>query len=110
MDENNNMNDMNNQPPKKENPFKNQRFYMSYFITIGILCVISFLLTSGNLLGGVFIFCIPYAIIGLIVWATVRMNNKPAALGILLGSVTPFIAIFIATGGCGLFTGGMYLH
>ena len=106
MDENDNRWEMPpTQPPKKTNPFKDWRFYATYFITIAILFIISFLLVRGEtyLLISLFILSIPYALIGLVVSAIVRMNNnKSVASGILLGSITPFIVVFISTGGCGL--------
>ena len=116
MDENNNLNDVNDVndvnesggKPPKENPFKNWRLYAAYLLTIAILAAISWLLTFGdssesNWTISVLLLCIPYIIAGVIVWAIVRNKNRPIALGILFGSITPFIAVFIVTGGCGLF-------
>ncbi|MCL1793866.1 MAG: hypothetical protein FWG34_08350 [Oscillospiraceae bacterium] len=115
MDQNNNpgnMNDKNGQPPKqrkekKENPLKNWRFYAAYFITAALLAVFPLFFASGKNSGEwvfiVLLFCIPYCIMGLIAWAIIRIINRPVALGILFGSMTPFIAVFIGTGGCGFF-------
>lgn len=105
MDENNNTNETGGQPTK-ENPFKNLNFYAAYFITIIILGVGSWLLTGGRsddwMIAALFL-CIPYGIVGFIAWAIVRNKNRAVALGILFGSITPFVAVFTVTGGCGLF-------
>ena len=105
MDENNN-NDINNKP-QKENPFKNKAFYVAYAVTIIILILISLIFSgmgsdTSAFLIIIFLLCIPYGIIGLVVWIIVRINDKIVALGILLGSITPFVVVFCATGGCGL--------
>jgi len=99
----NNLNEVGGQPPK-ENPFKNWRFYAAYFITIVILATVSWILTGGDnyWILGVLLLSIPYIIVGLIVWVIVRRKNRPISLGILFGSMTPFIVMFIVTGGCGL--------
>ena len=105
MDENNiNLNEENEQP-EKNNPFKSRAFYVSYFITIVIITGISLLFTGGAYdywALGVLLLCIPCAFAGLISWAIVRRKNKSIALGILLGGLTPFIAVFVMSGGCGL--------
>ena len=112
MDENNNNMDKNRwemppeqQPPKKENPFKDKMFYVAYGATIIVLVALSLILAGGSsfVLFIAMIICIPYAIVGTVVWAIVRIKNKAIALGILLGSITPFAVVFFATGGCGLF-------
>jgi len=109
MDENKNLNNLNGaggQPPK-ENPFKNWKFYAAYLITITILAAVSWLLIGGGSdnywITGLLLLCIPYIISGLIVWAVIRRKNRSIALGILFGSITPFIVVFCVTGGCGLF-------
>ena len=106
MDENNNLNETGEQPPKK-NPFKCWDFYSAYFATIILLAVVSWLLMGGESnngywMLGLMLLCIPYIIIGIIAWIIVRIKSRPIALGILFGSITPFIAIFIGTGGCGM--------
>ena len=103
MDENNNWNGTGG-PPPKENPFKSWKFYASFFITIVILASVSWRLTSGsNGYWMVALLCIPYIIAGVIAWAIVRNKNRSIALGILFGSLAPFVAVFIGTGGCGMF-------
>ena len=106
VDENNNWNGTDEQLPK-ENPFKSWKFYASFFITIVILAAVSWLFTGGGSDGywmiGVLLLCVPYIIVGIIAWAIVRNKNRSIALGILLGSIAPFVAVFIGTGGCGLF-------
>ena len=108
MDENNTDNpDEKSGPPPKENIFKSPRFYAAYLAAILVLCVASWIIPgdggTNNWLFGVLLLCIPYIIIGLIAWAVLRKKNRAIALGILLGSITPFIAVFIGTGGCGLY-------
>ena len=93
------------QPPQKtSNLFTNWRFYTAYFITLGIYIAVCFFVAGGvnfwNVYLNMFYFCIPYSIIGVIAWAVVRIINKAVALGILLGSVTSFVVVLIATGGC----------
>ena len=104
MSENNSMNEM-DQQPTVENPFKNRKFYVAYFITLLIFCLVSGVLTrnDSNWMLGVLFLCIPYLIIGLFAWVIVRNNHRVVALGVLFGSITPFIGVFIGTGGCGLF-------
>ncbi len=46
---------------------------------------------------------IPMAFIGVIIWSFLRRKNRPVALGILFAGFTPFVIIFLFTGGCGLF-------
>lgn len=105
MDENNN--DGNWQMPPIENPFSKPRFYVAYFVTISFAVLVSlFIPGSGNfyekITNSLSIFFVPYAIVGLIAWLIVRKGDKVIALGILLGSLTPFVVV-IANGGC-------YLH
>jgi amino acid transporter len=116
MDENNNQqntNQMGGQLPK-ENPFKNKKFYVTYIITF-VLAVAPhfilplFLVSAGSddywmmAIVSLIIMIIPYLIIGIIVWAFTRKTARPLALGVLLGLITPFIAVLIFTGGCALF-------
>jgi len=80
-------------------------FYTSFVATIAVSCLIALLFAKGS--PGdwpmtMLFLCIPYAVIGFIIWAFVKGNRRPAALGILLGGLTPFIFIFIVTAGCGL--------
>ncbi|MCL2815333.1 MAG: DUF4407 domain-containing protein [Oscillospiraceae bacterium] len=108
MDENNNSRQPPEEmPPKKENPFKNKKFYIAYFAAVLFLFAVSWIF--GGFYGWMFvamIFGIPYAILGTIVWAvmwaTAPHRSRALALGIFLGCITPFIVIFIVTGGCGL--------
>ena len=103
MDLNNNTNEAGEQPVN-ENPFKNRKFYIAFFVTLIILCAFPFLVSGGihDWTIGVLLLCIPYAIAGLIIWIIMRKRNRAVALGVLLGGVTPFVAVFIVTGGCGL--------
>ncbi len=109
MDENSNKNnnkDNVNMQPTKTNPFKNRAFYIAYFLTIGISCAIAWILMGSDSYWfiGVMLLCIPYAIVGVIAWAIIKKRNRAVALGILLASLTPFIFVFLGTGGCGLST------
>lgn len=105
MDENNNNIKEPWEQPIKENPFKNWKFYAAYFITIIVLGILSWLLGSGSYIWmiGMLVLCIPYIIVGFIVWAILRSKSRPIALGILFASFTPFVIVFAITGGCGLF-------
>ena len=93
--------------PLKENPFKSWKFYTSFFTTIIICVVIPWLLTGSRSYNdwtfGILLLSLPYIIAGIIAWAIVRGKNRSIALGILFGSIAPFVAVFIVTGGCGLF-------
>jgi hypothetical protein len=98
-------------PEPRRNPFKDWRLYLTYVITVA-LPGIAMLLPGGEdygaaiflLIGVIFV----YPIIGLAVWAAIRVQHRSVALGILLGGVTPFIITFVMTGGCGLFDFELY--
>ena len=121
VDENNNSNKTNEQPvnevakveennnanrtwelPKKKNPFLDWRFYVSFIATLVAFVAVELLLTGGNFYGTMII-SIPYIIAGIIAWSIVRKKSRPIALGMLFGSIVPFIYVFIITGGCWLF-------
>ena len=97
-----NINEMSGQPPK-ETPFKKWSFYVAYLAAAAPLFIISCI--EGKFIGwGIYLLNIPYAIVGLIIWAIVGFaaKKKTVALGILLGSLTPAVFMFVATDGCGL--------
>ena len=92
----------------KENPLKKGSFYGAYLISIVSLAVASLLVSGGRFSLydwqlGMLLLCIPYAVLGLIIWSVVRKSNRPVALGVLFGCATPLLVVFIVTGGCGLF-------
>jgi len=90
-----------------KNPFKSGSFFRAYFITIVVLAALPLLNGSGfsysDWMLFTMIFSLPLIAVGLIIWSLSRHRNKPVALGVLFGCMTPFIVIFIVTGGCGLF-------
>jgi len=91
--------------PEKANPFNSISLYVSYLVTGGFLCGIPLLLARGSSSDWTFsmlIICIPCVVIGIIAWLNVRKTKRAAALGILFGCLTPFVIVFILTGGCGL--------
>ena len=100
MDENN-MN-YTSERPKKENPFKRWTLYVTYLVTVAILVAASWLIAKDSWIMVLWVFCIPCGIVGLITWAIVRVKNRAVALGILFGTLTPFVVTFVATDGCGL--------
>ncbi|MDR0476745.1 MAG: hypothetical protein LBH14_02230 [Desulfobulbaceae bacterium] len=112
MEENNNINKSGGQP-EKGNPFKNWLFYVSYLITLVVLTAITLLFTAGTDLSywviPAFMVSIPSIIVGIVIGFVMWNKNRSVALGILLGSITPFIIIFVGTGGCGLFNKGIHL-
>jgi len=72
------------------------------------LAVVSILYTGGKILDSdwviaAMVLSMPYVALGFFTWLFVRQSNRPVALGILLGCATPFLIVFIVTGGCGLF-------
>ncbi|MGL5439489.1 MAG: hypothetical protein ACRDA4_03775 [Filifactoraceae bacterium] len=98
----NNWNDDISEKPKK-NPFKEMKFYIAYVITVLTPVAIAITTNMNVWLMMIFIICIPYILVGLVIWAILRKKNRSIALGILFGSITPFIVVFLFTGGCGLF-------
>ncbi len=102
MDDKNERNE-NEELESRSNPFLNVELYGAYLLTIGILFVITFIFTDFNSywILGVLLLSIPYAFIGFCIWSFIKTKNRPIALGVLLGSLTPFIIIFVITGGCG---------
>ena len=105
MEENYNKNESDEQP-KRKNLFKNWTFYTTYFVVIGIFFLITWLFTGGFTgdywIINAMLLCIPYALVGLVGWAIAQIKSKAMALGILLAGITPFVVIFVMTGGCGL--------
>ena len=91
----------------KKNIFTDADFYVPYIITTGILALFTWGAADGFThlweLGVIFLGAFS-AIVGLIAWGSIKNRNRAIALGILLGSITPFIFLFIVTGGCGLVT------
>ena len=95
------------QQPQRD-PFSDLRFYGAYFLTLLIFAAASWLLTGGYRdygawTIGALLLSIPYIIAGLIAWSIMRKKNRAIALGLLYGSITPMIVIFIVTDGCGMF-------
>lgn len=86
---------------ENNNPFKSLGFYVAYVITTGL----GLLLFCINDIFMVFIFNIIYVVVGFCVWVFIGNFTKSIALGILLGSITSFVVVFISTGGCGIFAG-----
>ena len=78
---------------------------MTYFITVIVLFVAPLLFMLGedtdyfDFTFYLMILCIPYIAVGLLIWVIIRIKYRPVALGILLGSLTPFIVTFIMIGG-----------
>ena len=100
MDENKNPNKVNEQQPETS-PFTNEKFYIAYGLTFIAIIALSSILTGGihNWIMGAWS-QILVVIIGIIAWAMVRGDNKAVALGILLGSITPFVILFLLVGAC----------
>ena len=93
----------------KKNPFKDKMFYLSYVVTLVVLCAVSIPLLR-SITGQdwwtpvTLALCIPSIIVGIIVWTTLKRRRLALALGILFGSQTPFVIVCALTGGCGLYT------
>ncbi len=89
----------------KENPFKSKDFYIAFLLSLGIpiLMTVFATLVINEYSFIFYLFAIiPYAIIGVFLWLGLRKTNRPRALGLMFGCSTPFIGIFILSGGCGL--------
>jgi hypothetical protein len=96
-----------NGQPAVENPFTNILFYVAYIVTMIIINGIPFIFMdsiSGEKWSRLmYMFCVPYVVIGLAVWSFVKRMNASVALGLLFGFQTPFAAVCLMTGGCGLY-------
>ena len=105
MDENNqNDNSIIEQTPKKLF-FKDKKFWLGIaytFIPFAVFTTIMAPLSDGYGVLLPLILVIPYAILGIILWAAVRTKNKSFALGLMIGCLIPLAVMFVLTGGCGL--------
>ena len=82
-----------------DNPFKIASFWAVYLLAILIYFAIVLCARYIN----EFIYIIayvgvtPYAILGIVAWLKLKRVNKPVALALLLGGLTPITVVFIAT-------------
>jgi hypothetical protein len=97
-----------------ENSLYNKYFYISYFITVAIVCGLPALWAAwiawegGGELGTFngwallqFAFCAPSIPIGFFLWAIVQhFFSRAAGMGILSGSLTSLIVVLILSGSC----------
>ena len=104
MEENNNIDELDVKFEKKPF-FKDKKFWL------GIACTLVpfVLLTAIPIIDGYYLLwiipliaIIPYGILGIILWATIRRKKRNLALGLMIGCLIPITVTFIVTGGCGL--------
>ena len=93
-------------PKTIENPFISVGFWAVYLTAVSLYIAA---VLSGYYINGIFfyvaLFCLtPYALLGIAAWAALKNKNKPVALGLMLGGLTPFITAFVAIAGYDLLT------
>jgi len=81
-------------------PLVNPWFWACYVIAVG-LWVLALRLPNYWVLIPL-IGCTPYMLVGVVLWLLFRDRNKPAMFGVLLGTLTPFMALFAVISNCEL--------
>ena len=79
-------------PQKGRSPLTHVRFWVCYVVAVGVWAL--GLLLPGSLVLIPWLGVTPYLICGFILWMLFRDRDKPAMFGVLLGTLTPFMAAF----------------
>lgn len=98
-----NLDNEQNVEEKKENPFKNPKFYLGLVVgLIPLIYLVAFDYNDNDVAFEIeiFILSIYYLIGGGIIWLLLRKWQRPLALGFLSAGVTPSIITFLLMGGC----------
>lgn len=90
---------------KKENPFKNPKFYLGFVGNIILFLLICIISSGGNWVFFMFILSTPYLIVSAVVWIILNNKHGALALGILLAGSVPFVITLLLMGGCFLSLG-----
>lgn len=99
--------DENNNSSNQEDKFQMKPFlwgFLSMLIPY-VGAFFGFQLNTGYGIIGAFFLALLFIVIGMVLWVIIRVafNKRFAALGVLVGSFTPILVMFIFTGGCGIF-------
>lgn len=80
---------------QKENVFKNLKFYLGFLCSL--VPFLSFCIYTGDNYWDLimFILCVPYLIVSIIVWLIFRKRQSAFAYGVLLAGIAPFVILLL---------------